>query len=97
MPWNIRSQSKKFRMLDEITKLELTWKALARRQLGDTAYEIARILGCNPGTSNRLLFKLKDFNLVTRHKVGRYYAFIPKKMDKAFRIRAFLEDKFTRK
>ena len=97
MPWNIRSKSKKFSILDEITKLELTWKALVQRPLGDTAYGIARILGCNPGTSNRLLDKLRGFDLVVKHKVGRCYAFIPKKVGKSFRIRSFLEDKFTGK
>lgn len=79
-------------MLEPIDKLEIVFRALKSLEEGNTAYEIARKVGCNPDTSRAHLEKLKKLELVKKFKIGRYVVF-KAKTDTQFSIRATLEKK----
>ena len=86
----LKPSTKKFFLLEPIDKLEIVYRALRNLEEGNTAYEIARKVGCNPDTSRAHLERLTKLDLVKKFKIGRYKVF-KAKIDKQFSIRTELE------
>jgi len=88
--------TKRFKILDNLDKAEIIFKALSRFESGTTAYEIGRKAGCAPDTARKYLNFFHNKGLVKRWKVGRYILFAPKKkpLNKNFYIRTYLENVF---
>lgn len=95
MAKNVKSRSKKFWLIDNIDKLEIIYKILIKIENGTTAYQIARIAGCNPDTARTHLKTLRNFDLAKVHIVGRYRIFIPVKTNNKH-LREYLEKKLQK-